>query len=89
LVEENYFLACLKSNLGHRAVQRLCAALAGSGWRDILKSLPGYRPALAPGKVLVMTEALPWWPKIKSRPKQRKTTLAPGAANAAVAEQLI
>jgi hypothetical protein len=23
----------------------------------------------------VMTEALPWWPKIKSRPKQRK----PGA----------
>jgi hypothetical protein len=22
--------------------------------------------------VLVMTEALPWWPKIKSRPKQRK-----------------
>ena len=71
------------------AVQRLCAALAGSGWRDILRALPGYRPALAPGKVLVMTEALPWWPKIKCKPKQRKTTLAAGAARAAVAEQLI
>jgi putative molybdopterin biosynthesis protein len=76
LVEENYFLACLKTNLGHAAVLRLCAALAGSGWRDILANLPGYRAALAPGKVLVMTEALPWWPKIKSKPKQRK----PGAA---------
>jgi putative molybdopterin biosynthesis protein len=70
LVEENYFLACLKTNLGHPAVQRLCAALAGAGWRDILANLPGYRAALAPGMVLVMTEALPWWPKIKSRPKQ-------------------
>jgi hypothetical protein len=57
-------------------VQRLCAALAGSGWRDILANLPGYRTALAPGKVLVMTEALPWWPKIKSRPKQLKPAVS-------------
>ena len=85
LVEENYFLACLKGNLGHTAVLRLCTALAGSGWRDILKNLPGYQPALAPGKVLVMTEALPWWPKIKSKPKQRKTASAPRAATAAPA----
>src|SRR6202041_1139139 len=76
LVEENYFFACLKGNLGHVAVQRLCAALAGPRWRDILKGLPGYQPALAPGKVLVMTEALPWWPKIKSRPKKRKAGVA-------------
>ena len=89
LVEENYFLACLKVNLGHAAVQRLCAALAGPRWRDILKGLPGYQPALAPGKVLVMTEALPWWPKIKSKPKQRKTVLAPSAATAVATEQLV
>jgi putative molybdopterin biosynthesis protein len=90
LVEENYFLACLKGNLGHTAVLRLCAALAGPGWRDILKNLPGYQPALAPGKVLVMTEALPWWPKIKSRPKQRKTTVAPAPRAAkAIAERLV
>jgi putative molybdopterin biosynthesis protein len=61
LVEENYFLACLKTNLEHPAVQRLCTVLAGEGWRGILANLPGYRPALAPGKVLVMTGALPWW----------------------------
>jgi putative molybdopterin biosynthesis protein len=79
LVEENYFLACLKENLAHAAVQRLCAALAGTGWRDILANLPGYQPAFAPGKVLVMTEALPWWPKIKSRPKQQKDTSQPEA----------
>jgi putative molybdopterin biosynthesis protein len=80
LVEENYFLACLKGNLGHIAVQRLCAALAGEGWRDILANLPGYRPALAPGKVLVMTEALPWWPKIKLKPKRSKAPVAPRMA---------
>jgi molybdate-binding protein len=72
LVEENYFLACLKGNLGQPAVRRLCAALAGAGWKDILANLPGYQPALAPGEVLVMTEALPWWPRIKSKPKTSK-----------------
>jgi putative molybdopterin biosynthesis protein len=82
LVEENYFLACLKTNLGHTAVQRLCAALAGSGWRDILADLAGYRPAIAPGNVLVMTEALPWWPKIKSKPKPLKLAGAPTPAGA-------
>jgi putative molybdopterin biosynthesis protein len=70
LVEENYFLACLKGNLGHPAVIRLCAALAGAGWREILGNLPGYQAAMAPGKVLIMTEALPWWPKLKVKPKR-------------------
>jgi putative molybdopterin biosynthesis protein len=87
LVEENYFLACLKGNLGHPAVLRLCTALAGAGWRDILAHLPGYRPAFAPGKVLIMTEALPWWPKIKSRPKTPKAR--PAASAERPAEQLI
>jgi len=63
LVEENYFLACLKGNLADEAVQRLCAALASPGWKAMLAHLPGYQPALQPGKVLVMTEALPWWRK--------------------------
>jgi putative molybdopterin biosynthesis protein len=96
LVEENYFLACLKGNLGHTAVQRLCAALAGSAWGDILANLPGYRPALSPGKVLVMTKALPWWPKIKSKPKAPKLPTPPKPPNltestslAAVQPQLV
>jgi putative molybdopterin biosynthesis protein len=61
LVEENYFLVCLRSNTSHAAVQRLCAVLAGQSWRDILADLPGYMPAQEPGSVLVMEEALPWW----------------------------
>lgn len=61
LVEENYFLVCLKENFAHAAVQRLCCALASARWRALLAELPGYQPALAPGKVLVMTKALPWW----------------------------
>jgi putative molybdopterin biosynthesis protein len=61
LAEENYFLACLKENFAHAAVQRLCCALASARWRALLGELPGYQPALAPGKVLVMTKALPWW----------------------------
>jgi putative molybdopterin biosynthesis protein len=61
LVEEDYFLACLKVNIAHAAVQLLCAALAGEGWKQILANLPGYQPAEASGRVLVMEEALPWW----------------------------
>jgi putative molybdopterin biosynthesis protein len=61
LVEENYFLACLERNFAQAPVRRLCSALASSRWGAILAELPGYQPALAPGKALVMTEALPWW----------------------------
>jgi molybdate-binding protein len=61
LVEEDYFLVCLKHNLDTPPVLRLRAVLAGAAWADMLNSLPGYRPVAEPGKVLVMTSALPWW----------------------------
>ena len=61
LIEEDYFLACLKPNLTHPAVVNLCALLAASRWSELLASLPGYAPASAPGDVLMMTKALPWW----------------------------
>ncbi|HZO23066.1 MAG TPA: substrate-binding domain-containing protein [Steroidobacteraceae bacterium] len=67
LVEENYFLACLRTNFAQPAVQRLCSALAGEGWSDILAGLPGYRAATAPGKLLVLTEVLPWWRESRAR----------------------
>lgn len=78
LVEENYFLACLKPNLAHPAVQRLCTVLADEGWRTILANLPGYKPAFAPGEVLVMTAALPWWRYGKLKPKRSES--APAAS---------
>lgn len=76
LIEENYFLACLNVNITHPGVQRLRAVLAGPGWQDILASLPGYRPATAPGSVLAIDEALPWW----RRGKQRCAPQGPGMA---------
>lgn len=61
LVEENYFLACLESSIPHPAVRQLREILAGPRWRGILADLPGYRPAAAPGSVLIMEDVLPWW----------------------------
>ncbi|HUP05956.1 MAG TPA: substrate-binding domain-containing protein [Caldimonas sp.] len=61
LVEEEYFLVCLKPNLNHPAVLRLREVLASEGWVRVLASLPGYASPAAPGSVLRMTAALPWW----------------------------
>ncbi len=61
LIQEDYFLACLKQNLETPAVLRLRELLAGQAWSDILTVLPGYGPAAATGQVLAMTRALPWW----------------------------
>jgi putative molybdopterin biosynthesis protein len=68
LIDEDYFLACLKPGLAHPAVQRLCSVLGSPGWNDLLAKLPGYAPASAPGRILVMTEALPWWRYAKAKP---------------------
>jgi putative molybdopterin biosynthesis protein len=74
LVEENYFLACLKESATDPGLQRLREVLAGDRWRNILANLPGYQPAAAPGRLLVVEETLPWW-------RQRKG-LIPSAASA-------
>jgi len=72
LVEENYFFACLTSNIEHPAVQRLRTVLASAHWRDILVSLPGYRPPAAPGAAVPAEEALPsWWPRVVSLRQSR------------------
>ncbi len=67
LVEENYFLACLTSSIDHPAVRRLREVLGGARWREILASLPGYQPAAEAGGLLVIEDALPWWPRTKPR----------------------
>jgi len=66
LVEENYFLACLNSNVRHPAIERLREVLAGPRWRQILSQLPGYQPAVGAGGLLVVEEALPWWRRAKT-----------------------
>jgi putative molybdopterin biosynthesis protein len=61
LVEENYFLGCLKENVSRPAVERLRTVLASARWREILANLPGYKPSEAPGSLLAVDDALPWW----------------------------
>lgn len=61
LVEENYFLACLEANVDDPAVRRLREILAGARWREILATLPGYRPAADAGGLLAVEDGLPWW----------------------------
>jgi putative molybdopterin biosynthesis protein len=68
LVEENYFLGCLKENVSRPAVERLRTVLASARWREILANLPGYKPSEAPGSLLAVDDALPWW-----RPRTRRS----------------
>jgi putative molybdopterin biosynthesis protein len=60
LIEEDYFLVCIKESLEHPAVQRLREVLTSAAWSDALSALPGYTP-LRCGEVLSLTQALPWW----------------------------
>lgn len=60
LVEEHYYLACLKSKLEQPATQTLLGVLASEAWQQKLHGLPGYTPD-ASGEVLSMSKVLPWW----------------------------
>jgi putative molybdopterin biosynthesis protein len=69
VIEECYFLACLRPD--HAAVQRLRDVLAGERWRQILENLPGYRPAVRPGALMAIEEALPGWRRTRSTAARR------------------
>jgi putative molybdopterin biosynthesis protein len=58
LVEENYFLVCMTDAVEHPAVRRLRDVLAGPRWAELLKGLPGYRPAENPGALLNVEQVL-------------------------------
>lgn len=60
LMEEDYFLVCLRDALDHPAVAKLRDVLRGSDWRALVATLPGYATARS-GEVLSLTRALPWW----------------------------
>jgi putative molybdopterin biosynthesis protein len=59
LVEEDYFLACSNDALEHPAVRRMREVLAGPSWAQILRGLPGYRPAVDPGGLLDVAAIMP------------------------------
>ena len=60
LMEEDYFLVCLKDALDHPAVLKLTEALRSPDWAEWIGELPGYQTR-ASGEVLSLTRALPWW----------------------------
>ena len=61
LVEEDYYLVCLKERLDAEPVRRLRQLLAEAAWSQALQGLPGCA-AQRPGEVLSLVQALPWWP---------------------------
>ena len=68
LIEEDYFLVCLKDALEQPAVQRLRELLASAEWAATLAALPGCTGAAQAGRVLSLTQALPWWHYRTPRP---------------------
>lgn len=60
LVEEDYYLVCLKDQLDRDPVLRLRQLLAQPSWAHELQRWPGC-VAERPGEVLSLVQALPWW----------------------------
>ena len=61
LVEEGYYLVCLKDSLDRSAIGRLRELLSSPAWAGAAGSLPGCSAAADAGQVLALTQALPWW----------------------------
>ncbi|HOB93361.1 MAG TPA: substrate-binding domain-containing protein [Aquabacterium sp.] len=76
LIDEDYYLVCLKDALAHPAVQKLRAALADPAWVLALQGLAGYAPSHG-GQVLALTQALPWWHFRTARAGTRAPVAAP------------
>ena len=68
LLEEDYYLVCLKSVLEEAPMRALRQVLASDAWQAQLRTLPGYQPHRG-GEVLSLRTQLPWWQF--GRPKAR------------------
>lgn len=73
LVEEDYYLACMNDALDHPAVRRLRDILGRPSWAQILRTLPGYRPATDPGGLLDVEQIRPWGRRTARRRSARPT----------------
>lgn len=66
LLDEDYYLVCLKSVLDSPPARSLRELLAGAPWQEQLRQLPGYAP-LHSGEVLSLRQQLPWWRFARAR----------------------
>jgi putative molybdopterin biosynthesis protein len=69
LVNEDYFLVCLKAALHQPPVQALLTVLRSADWQQALHGLPGYEPSQC-GEVLSLRRQLPWWDFGRKKKKQ-------------------
>ncbi len=60
LLQEDYYLVCLKAALELEPIQALLEVLRSPGWQQRAAALPGYRP-MHSGQVLRLRAQLPWW----------------------------
>jgi len=60
LLQEDYYLVCLKAALERPPVQALLQVLRSDAWRAQLGALPGYAADRC-GEVLSLRQQLPWW----------------------------
>jgi putative molybdopterin biosynthesis protein len=60
LLQERYYLVCLKEALEQPAIAGLRRLLASAQWQEKLAALPGYAPWRS-GEVLSLKAQLPWW----------------------------
>ncbi|TWO68532.1 LysR family transcriptional regulator [Caenimonas sedimenti] len=72
LVEEHYFLACLKDTLEQPATRALREVLQSATWQAQLGALTGYQPWRS-GEVLSLRQELPWWDLPPKRIRPRKS----------------
>mgnify|MGYP005806163447 CR=1 FL=1 len=60
LLQEDYYLVCLKAALEQPPVQALLEVLRSPAWQERVAALPGYAPERS-GQVLSLKAQLPWW----------------------------
>ena len=61
VLQEQYWLVCLKSALDTPALQQLRQILLGTPWQQHLQQRHGYRAAAQSGQVHSLKLSLPWW----------------------------
>lgn len=61
LLQEHYWLVCLKSALDTPPVQALRTLLGSDAWRQLLLGHAGYSAHAQPGQVQSLRAQLPWW----------------------------
>jgi putative molybdopterin biosynthesis protein len=60
LLQEDYYLVCLKAALDEEPVQALLEVLRSPVWQERVAAMPGYQPERC-GEILSLRARLPWW----------------------------